>query len=212
MERPRSRARPLLPACLCLLLSIRTGAADPAEPIARTVTLEEAVASADRAPEMSAAQAGERVAGAGLRAARAFPDPEIGLITNSINAREAFSLLLPLPWPARARRIEAAAANLETAGRSRAAADRQARAQRNAEAIAALLAEGRVARLEQVRAQAEIALARSEGASIQEALPSAGTSLAAMMGLEAGSSVTTGGVRPLPGPEGDLEETPRRAP
>ena len=237
MERPRSRASAILPAGLCLLLSIRTGVADPAEPIARTVTLEEAVASADRAPEMSAAQAGERVAGAGLRAARAFPDPEIGLITNSINAREAFSLLLPLPWPARARRIEAAAANLETAGRSRdearasvrqalraawfmlaaeedrarAAADRQARAQRNAEAIAALLAEGRVARLEQVRAQAEIALARSEGASVEEALRSAGTSLAAMMGLEAGSSVTTGGVRPLPGPEGDLEETLRRA-
>src|SRR5260221_731473 len=119
MDRPRSRAGAILPAGLCLLLSIRTGAADPAEPIARTVTLEEAVASADRAPEMSAAQAGGRVAGAGLRAARAFPDPEIGLITNSINAREAFSLLLPLPWPARARRIEAAAANLETAGRSR---------------------------------------------------------------------------------------------
>src|SRR3989475_9262005 len=90
------------------------------------------------------------------------------------------SVLLPLPWPARGPRIEAATADLQTAGRSRdaarasarqglrvawfalaaaedraqAAGDREGRARRNSEAIAALLAEGRVPPRDQARAGA----------------------------------------------------------
>src|SRR6266481_5263573 len=174
MEQPALRGSAVLGAGLCLLLSIPLGAVTASEETVRIVTLEEAVASADRAPEMIAAHAGEQAAEAGVRVARALPDPEVSLSTNSINAREALSVLLPLPWPARGRRIEAAASNVETAGRAgdaarasvrqalrvawftlaaaedraQAAADRRARAERNAEAITALLAEGRVARLE----------------------------------------------------------------
>jgi outer membrane protein TolC len=237
MKQPALRGSAVLGTGLCLLLSIPLGAVTAGEETVRTVTLEEAVASADRAPEMIAAHAGEQAAEAGVRVARAFPDAEISLTTNSINARESLSVLLPLPWPARGRRIEAATSNVQTAGRThdaarasarqvlrtawftlaaaedraQAAADRRARAGRNAEAIAALLAEGRVARLEKVRADAEIALARSDGATVDEALRTAGGALAALMGLDAGAAVTTGGARPLPGTEGALDESVTRA-
>src|SRR6266446_1068249 len=206
MRRPALTGRMVRGAGLCLLLSSRSGTAIAGDQAVRTVTLEEAVASADRAPEMIAAHAGEQAAEAGVRVARAFPDAEISLTTNSINAREALSVLLPLPWPARGRRIEVATSDVLAAGRTRdaarasarqalraawftlaaaedraqAVADRRSRAERNAGAIAALLAEGRVARLEQVRADAELALARSEGASVEEALRTAGTALATL--------------------------------
>jgi len=39
----------------------------------------------------------------------------------------------------------------------------------------------------------------------------AGTALATLMGLESGAAVTTGGAHPLPEPEGELEESVRRA-
>src|SRR5207245_3374507 len=232
MERPVLRWSAVLGSGLGMILLSQAGPAAAGDQAVRTVTLEEAVASADRAPEMIAAHAGEQAAEAGVRVARALPDPEISLTTNSINAQEALSVLLPLPWPARGRRIEAATSDVQTAGRTRdtarasarqalraawftlaaaedraqAAADRQARAGRNAEAIAALFAEGRVARLEKVRADAEIALAQSEGATVQEALRTAGTALATLMGLDPGTAVTTGGARPLPEAEGVLEE------
>jgi len=237
MERSVVRVGVVLAFCACLVLSMRPGQAAPGDPVVRTVTLEEAVASADRAPEMTAAQAGEQAAEAAVHVARALPDPELSMATNSINARESVSLLLPLPWPARGPRIEAATADLQTAGRSRdaarasarqglrvawfalaaaedraqAAGDREERARRNSEAIAALLAEGRVARLEQVRADAEAALARSDRASAEEALRTAGLTLGTLMGLGPGAAVATGGARPLPEPEGALEESVARA-
>src|SRR3989442_5254079 len=233
MRRPVSRGRVVLAAGACLLLSMRSGSAGPGDQAARTVPLEEAVASADRAPELTAALAGEQSAAAGVRVARALPDPEVALTTNSVNARESVSVLLPLPWPARGPRIEAATADLQTAGRLRdaarasarqalrvawfalaaaedraqAAADREARSRRNAEAIEALFAEGRVARLEEVRADAEAALAQSDRASVEEALRTAGATLATLMVLGPGAAVTTGGSRPLPDPEGALEES-----
>src|SRR5213593_2784867 len=232
MRRPAQRGRTVLAAGTCLLLWMRSGTAGPDDQAARTVTLEEAVASADRAPELTAARAGEQAAEAAVHVARALPDPELSMTTNSINARESISVLLPLPWPARGPRIEAATADLRTAGRSRdavrasarqalraawfglaaaedraqAAVDREARARRNAQAIAVLFEEGRVARLEAVRADAESALAQSDRASLEEVLRTAGTALATLMGLEPGAAVTTGGSRPLPRPEGALEE------
>src|SRR3989442_16028921 len=127
MRRPVLRGRVVLAAGACLLVSMRSGSAGPGDQAARTVTLEEAVASADRAPELTAARAGEQSAAAGVRVARALPDPEVSLTTNSVNARESVSVLLPLPWPARGPRIQAATADLETAGRSRDAARASAR-------------------------------------------------------------------------------------
>src|SRR3989442_15203701 len=172
MGRPVVRGSVVLAFGACLLLSMRPGKASPEEQAVRTVTLEEAVASADRAPEMAAARAGEQAADAAVHVARALPEPEVSLATNSINARESVSVLLPLPWPARGPRIEAATADLQTAGRSRdaarasarqglrvawfalaaaedraqAAADRQARARREPAAIAAPPAGGGGAR------------------------------------------------------------------
>src|SRR5258706_2452201 len=169
MHRPALRGAATLGTGCCLILSIQaiTATADDRPP--RTVTLEEAVASADRTPEMTAAQAGERAAQAGVRVARALPDTEISMTTNSITARDAVSVLLPLPWPARGRRIDAATTDVATAGRAReaarasarqalrvawftlaaaedrplATADRRAKAERNADAGEELLAEGR---------------------------------------------------------------------
>ena len=237
MRRRVVRGRMVLVVGALLGLSVQSGRAAPGDQTLRTVTLEEAVASADRAPEMTAAQAGEQAAEAAVHVARALPDPELSMATNSINARESVSVLLPLPWPARGPRIEAATADLQTAGRSRdaarasarqglrvawfalaaaedraqAAGDREGRARRNSEAIAALLAEGRVARLEQVRADAEAALARSDRASAEEALRTAAMTLVTLMGLGPGAAVATGGARPLPEPEGALEESVARA-
>ena len=237
MWRPVLGGRVILAATACLLLSIRSGAAGPGDQAIRAVTLEEAVASADRAPQLTAARAGEQAAEAGVRVARALPDPEVSMTTNSINARESISLLQPLPWPARAPRIEAATADFRTAGRSRdaarasarqalrvawfalaaaeeraqAAADRETRARRNADAIAALFAEGRVARLEVVRADAETALAQSDRTSFDEALRTAGITLATLMGLEPAAAVTTGGAHPAPEAEGAFEESVTRA-
>ncbi|HYV86445.1 MAG TPA: TolC family protein [Patescibacteria group bacterium] len=237
MKRPERRHRRLMTAGGCLLLSGQLLMAAPDDQTPRTVTLDEAVASADRAPELAAAQAGEQAAEAGVHVARAFPDPELTFQTNSINAQQAVSVLMPLPWPARGPRIEAATADLQTAGRARdvalssvrqalraawfglaaaedrarAAADREARAGRNAAAISALLAEGRVARLEEVRANAEVALAQSDHATFDEALRTAGARLATLMGLESGTAITTGGSRPLPESIGTLEETVAQA-
>src|SRR5213594_3019656 len=127
MRRAVLRGRGVLAVGVLLALSIQSERAAAGDQTVRTVTLEEAVASADRAPEMVAAQAGEEAAVARVRVARAFPDSEVSMTTNSINAQEALSVLLPLPWPARGRRIEAATSNVETTGRAREAARAAAR-------------------------------------------------------------------------------------
>jgi outer membrane protein TolC len=202
------------------------------EPAASPVTLEEAVARADAAPEIVAARASEQAAKAAVRVARTLPDLETSFTTNSVNARLSASVLVPLPWPARGPRVEAATAGLSTAGRARdetrasarrelrvawfalaaaedragAASDRETRARRNAEAVSALFAEGRVARLEEVRAGAEAALALAERGSAEEVRRAAGAALAALMGLESGTTVVTAGPRPVPEPEATLEE------
>ena len=203
----------------------------------RPVTLQEAVASADAAPEIVAARAGEAAAEGEIRVARTLPDLEVSLLTNSLTARESASILVPLPWPGRGPRVEAATAKLRTATMSRdealsaarralraawfalvaaeeraaAAIDRESRAHRNAEAVRAMLAEGRVARLEQVRADAEAALAVSDRLSAEEGARTAGAALATLMGLSAGTAVASGGPRPVPEPEPPLEETVARA-
>jgi outer membrane protein TolC len=211
VNRGAGRCATVLPAVFAL--SLLAPAASPGD---RVVTLDEAVRSADLAPEIVAARAGEQAAEAEIRVARSLPDLEASLITNSINAREAASFTVPLPWPARGSRVGAATAGLRFAGRereealatarqavrtawftlaaaqerARAAADRQDRARRNAEAVAALFGEGRVARVEQVRAGAESALASAERGSAEETARSAGAALAILMGLPPETAVT----------------------
>jgi cobalt-zinc-cadmium efflux system outer membrane protein len=214
-----------------------SAAADPGTLSHRAITLDEAVAAADGAPEIIAARAGEQAALGAIRVARLPPDLEASFTTNSITARESASLLVPLPWPARGPRIAVATARLLTAGRARdearasarqalrvawftlaaaeeraqAASNRESRARRNADAVAALYKEGRVARLEELRANAEAALADTERASAEEARLSSGAALATLMGLPPGGTVTTAGPLPSPEPEATLDESVARA-
>src|SRR5206468_11388040 len=99
MRRPVWRRAVVLAASGCLFVFMRSEAAGPGDQPVRTVTLEEAVASAGNVPQLTAARAGEQAAQAGVRVARALPSPEISMMTNSITARESISLLQPLPWP-----------------------------------------------------------------------------------------------------------------
>jgi outer membrane protein TolC len=220
-----------------LLLEASAASVDAGDPIARAVTLEEAVATADNAPEIIAARADEVAAAAAIRVARTIPDLELSMTTNTVTARESASVLVPLPWPARRPRIAAATARLLTAGRSReealatarqvlraawftlaaaqqrvaAATDRETRARRNAEAVTALFTEGRVARLEQVRSDAEAALAVSDRTSAEEGRRTAASILATLMGLPPGAVVTASGPLPVPEPETSIEDAVARA-
>jgi len=235
--RPPARCGRMLPTIALLLLGGSAAAADPADTATHAVTLEEAVASADGAPEIVAARAGELAAAAAVRVARTIPDLEVSLTTNSVTARESASVLVPLPWPGRGPRIEAATARLSTAARTReealasarralraawfalaaarergaAAADREARARRNAAAVTALFSEGRVARLEQVRSDAEAAFALSERASAEEGQRTKGAALATLMGLPPGALLTTAEPLPVPEPEVSLDDAVTRA-
>ena len=239
MRRPaRSRGLRTLPAAtLSVLLGLAPGTASADDPAARPVTLEDAIASAETAPEIVAARASEQAAEAAVHVARTLPDLETSFTTNSITARLSASILVPLPWPARGPRVQAATAGLSTASRerdearssarralrvawfalaaaedrARAATDRESRARRNAEAVSALFEEGRVARLEEVRAGAEAALALADHGSAGESLRAAGGALATLMGLESGIAVVTSGPRPVPEPEPTLEDAVSRA-
>ena len=217
---------------LQMLLLSPAEASGESEAVVRTVTLEEAVASADRAPGLVAARAGEQAAEAALRVAHLLPDLETSLITNSITARLSAEVLVPLPWPARGPRIAAGTATLLSAGRVRedvraaarqavraawftlaaagqragAAADRDARARRIAGAVTSLYEEGRVARLDVVRANAEAALALSDRGAADETLRSAGAVLATLMDLNPGAGVRAAPPFPDPEIEPGLEE------
>ena len=193
----------------------------------RRVTLVEALAAADRLPEMAAARAGEQGAEAGMRVAGAWGAPEVSFQTNSINAREAVSLSVPLPLT-RGPRVAAARADLLAASRTRAetlsaarravrvawftlaaaeerakaAAERSERAERNGEAVEAMFQAGRVARIDQVRAKAELALARAERGTFDEARSAAAARLGLLIGVGADARLVTGGpIQPEPEPE-----------
>src|SRR5438445_4557868 len=116
-SRPRSLVLAMLLAALAAVAN-RALADEPAgEP--RRVTHVEALAAVDRLPEMAAARAREQGAEAGLRVAGAWGAPEVSFQTNSINAREAVSLSVPLPLT-RGPRVAAARADLLAASRTRA--------------------------------------------------------------------------------------------
>jgi outer membrane protein, heavy metal efflux system len=201
---------------------------EPAKvPPAPQVTLAEALAAADRMPEMVAARAGERAAAAGVRVAGAWEAPDVSMQTNSITAQESLSLSLPLPLT-RGPRLAAARSEVRLASQSRAetlsvarravriawfglaaaeeratsAAERAARAERNSAAVEAMFQAGRVARIDRVRAKADLALARAERGSFDEARATAAASLGLLIGLGADGRLTTAGpTRPETEPE-----------
>ena len=204
-----------------------------AEP--RRISLGEAVAAAAGLPELLAAQAGERGAGAAVRVAGAWGEPAVGFQTNSVTAREAASLSWALPLT-RGSRVAAARADVVLRARSRAlalaaaramlrvawfslaaaeqrsqaVAERTARAERNAEAVGAMFEAGRVSRLDQVRARADLALARAEHASAEDARATAAARLGLLMSLPADGTLATDD-RAAAEPEPDLTSYLERA-
>jgi cobalt-zinc-cadmium efflux system outer membrane protein len=213
----------------CVLLAAARNA-EPHGPQSETlvVTLREAVAAATAAPGVSAALAAERAAGAGVRGASSLGDAALSFSTYSITARESLSASLPLPFE-RGARMRAARSEVVVAergstealalarrelraawfslaaaeARSRAVAERADRAERNLVAVEALYAEGRVPRLDRVRAAAEAALARSERGAAADAVAAAGARLGLLMGLGADVRLVVGGesVGPVVEPE-----------
>jgi len=202
-------------------------AADETDAASRRISLAEALAAAERLPENVAAQAGERAAEARVHVAGALDEPDLAIQTNSITAREAAALSLPLPLT-RGPRVAAAKADVTLAMRSRAevgtearrmvrvawfslaaaeeraraAAERAARADRNTTGIEALFEANRVARIDLVRARAEQALARAERDSVVEAQAGAAARLGLLIGLGPdGRLATTGSIEPSPEPD-----------
>jgi cobalt-zinc-cadmium efflux system outer membrane protein len=237
-------ARPLIAVCLLAVLAgphaapCAAGEDTPAAPlatVARRIGLAEALAAADRLPELIAAQAEERAAEARVRVAGAIGQPDLTIQTNSITARQEAAASIPIPI-ARGPRVNAARAEVSVAQRSRAeivaaarrevrvawfslaaaeerdkaATERATRAQRNSDAIEALFEASRVARIDAVRARAELALARAERESADQERVSAASRLGLLLDPEAvGDIETTGPIEP--GPEPDLQPYLARA-
>jgi cobalt-zinc-cadmium efflux system outer membrane protein len=238
MARNPRFARPLAAACLLAALAgpqaspCAAGQDIPAaapSTAARRISLAEALAAADRLPELIAAQAEERAAEARVRVAGAIGQPELTVQTNSITARQEAAASIPMPI-ARGPRVTAARADVSLAQRSRAEivavarhearvawfslaaaeeraraeTERAARAERNSDAIETLFEADRVPRIDVVRARAELALARAERESADQDRASAAARLGLLLDPESGGDVATTG--PIaPGPEPDLE-------
>ena len=88
---------------VCLAYGAR--AAEPTTPV-EAWTLERALATAERSPELTAAEAGQRAAIAEARGAGRFPDPSLTFATHSVSARQSYLLDVPLPWPGRGARVD----------------------------------------------------------------------------------------------------------
>src|SRR5262245_59294163 len=82
------------------------------------VSLADALAAADRLPELVAAQASVRAAEARVRVAGALGQTDLSIQTNSITARQEAAVSIPIPI-ARGPRLQAARADQSLASRSR---------------------------------------------------------------------------------------------
>jgi cobalt-zinc-cadmium efflux system outer membrane protein len=223
-------ARGLATACALVAALCPAGrlAAADADDATRRVSLADALAAAVRLPENVAAQAGVRAAEARVHVAGALGEPGLSIQTNSVTARQAAALSLPLPVT-RGPRVAAAKADVTLASRSRveveaetrrvvrvawfslaaaeerarAATERAARAERNTVGIEALFEANRVARIDLVRARAEQALARAERESVVEAQAGAAARLGLLIGRGPDGDLATDGLIE-PGPEPEL--------
>ncbi len=205
------------------------------------VSLEQALAAAERAPEMVVARAAERAADAAVRVAGALADGSVSFSSYSVSAHASLSGAFPLPLE-RGARVGAARSGVVVAAlsraetllqarrelraawfalasaeeRARAVADRSERAARNLSAVQSMLEEGRVSRLDHVRASADAALARSESGAAQEQSAAAAARLGLLMGLGPGASVSTAGpaARPVAEPalDGYLDRVAQASP
>jgi cobalt-zinc-cadmium efflux system outer membrane protein len=231
MHRSRRSARRFAVAGVVALFAASPAgaprAADADSDTARRVSLVDALLAADRLSELIAARANERAAEARVRVAGALGVADLAIQTNSITARQEASVAIPIPI-ARGPRVAAAQADAGLASRSReevtaaarrdvraawfslaaaeerarAEGERAARAQRNSEAIDTLFEASRVARIDAVRARAELALARAERESAEQGRASASSRLGLLLEMgTAGDLATTGPIEPGPEPE-----------
>lgn len=203
-----------------------------------SITLAEALAAADTAPDVVIARAAERTAAAAVSAAKAPGAPSFTAGTNSITARESLALSAPIRWGGQRRaQLAEARAGFETAGLAREAArasarrlirtgwfdlaaaeslariaaERAARSRRNAEAVSAMLQSGRASRLDTSRAGVEAALAKSEENAAEQERAGAAAALGFLLSRPAGEPLETTGEPPSPGPDNLLEEALARA-
>ena len=198
----------------------------------RVVTLDEALATAESAPEVVVARAMERVASAGIRNAKTPGEPKLLIATRSVTAKESLGVSIPFRWGGqRAAAVSEAEAERDAATRSReavmatarricrvawftlaASEDRlraatalASRSERNRRAIADLLELQRASRLDAARATAEAALASAARGGAEQAVVAASAELRALFGFDEGR-LSAGDARPTPPPEG-LQET-----
>lgn len=195
------------------------------------MSLAEAVAAAERLPEVLAASAAARAAAAALQGAARPSEASFSLATHSVTARQSLAVSLPLSWITQRGSRSAAGrgdadaaahaqkgAQLEArfllqsawfslaakAQRASAQAARAGRLQSNAEAVNSLLEAGRVPEFDRSRARAEAGLAAAEAAGAEEEQRAASALLARLLGLEA-DLVLDAEPRPAPEEEPGLE-------
>jgi outer membrane protein TolC len=207
--------------CLTLFGLLLGRAATGQEAAPRLVSIQDALNAADLLPDIRAAEAALRAAEEGVKAAGRLPEASFGFATHSITARQSYSLSVPLPWPGRGPRVDAAKAGVVVVGSdresarlmarhalrvawfttaaredmARAASDRAARARSASDAVATLFDAGRVALLEVSRARADAAMAAADASQAEEERRIAEGVLRRLLGLE-GQRVTV--ERPLP--------------
>lgn len=226
-------ARRLVVAAAMALSSVHAGRcaeeAPDARP-ARVVALDDALAAAESIPEVIVAHANERVAAAGIRAAKVPGEPSLTFSTRSVTARESVLLSVPFRWGGqRSAAVGAAEAEHVVAVRSREAAIATARracrvawftlaasedrlraatalvsrSESNSRAIADLLELQRASRLDAARAAAEAATASAARAAAEQEVTAASAELRALLGVDDGP-LSAGDARPTPPSEGAL--------
>src|SRR5262245_8110140 len=193
-----------------IVVSIAAVAAEPDNaPDVRVVTLDEVLHAVEAVPDVVAARANERAVSARLKLAKTPGEPVLSLETRSITARESVALAVPFRWGGqRSAAVGAAKADNEAAARSRelalatarravtaawytlaaseqrmaAATGQAARAERNRQAVADLVAVERGSKLDAARATTEAATAAAAFASAEQEAIAASAELAALLG------------------------------
>ena len=189
------------------------------------MTLAEALSRADSAPDAVVARAVQAVAESSIGVVGMPQNPSFSAATHTVTTQLALSLSVPFRWGgqrasaldvARADRDAAAADAGATVERAREAVTgawftlaaneqleklsggRVERLQRTAAAVKDLFDAGRVARVDLVRAQAELAGARADVFTATAERKSASAALAQLVGIVPSSEVVTAGERPAP--------------
>jgi outer membrane protein TolC len=203
----------------------------------RVVTLDDALAAADSAPEVVMARAAERAADADLRAAKTPGEPTLTLATKSVSAKASVALSVPFRWGGqRSSAVSEAEAGRTAATRGReattaaarracrvawytlaaaedrfqAATDLAERSETNRRAVADMLEAERASRLDSVRAATQAAQAAAIRVGAMQAVTAASAELRALLGTS-DEQLSAGRDRPTPPPEGELDAWRERA-